>query len=322
MVFSFIKPLFTRKARVNEIIQRLESHKIKYNILEDSIKQYLSNISTAYKNKRRILYVKGKFSFASNQQIKSSLLSLIQRQLNFLGNLESALNQVLTDIIQARPVVGGDKQLNDVKDNASKLLEEIKQYKGQLTNQITTVSSSQILEAGDKSLWDENERITILTKLFEAIHSSEKVLWIELGAMISAKKAFDQYVPAIKSKIDEINNKIRDRVVIEWLTINGEPIPVNKVSEKAFSYIGGGTRAANSWANLYEHWLKDLRKKMEELNSLFYELYWETGPSIQGIRKHYAEELKSLEDKRSRLGNLMDGYEKVMKEIERQSYFR
>ena len=140
MIFSFIKSLFTRKARVNEIIQRLESHRIKYTILKDSISQHLSNISVAYNNKRRILYVKGKFSFASNTQVKSSLLSLIQRQLNILERLESVINEVLADIIQAGATLGRDKRLSGVKDNTLRILEEIRQYKEQLNNQIAAVS--------------------------------------------------------------------------------------------------------------------------------------------------------------------------------------
>ena len=125
MAFSFIKSFFTRKARLNEIIQRLENHRIKFTRLEDSIKQHLSNISAAYKNKKRILYVKGKFSFASDKQAKNSLLSLIQRQLNFLDSLESHLNEVLNDIIKSQPIIGKDKRLKEVKDYAIKLLEEI-----------------------------------------------------------------------------------------------------------------------------------------------------------------------------------------------------
>ena len=118
----------------------MENHRIKYDIYEDRIKQHLSNLSVANNNKRRILNVKGKFSFANNKQVKSSLLSLIQRQLAILGELESLINEVLNEIVQAKATVGGDKRLTGVKDNSIKILEEIRQYEVQLKKQIAAVS--------------------------------------------------------------------------------------------------------------------------------------------------------------------------------------
>ena len=160
-----------------------------------------------------------------------------------------------------------------------------------------------------------------MTELFGAIHSSEKRLWNEVGRMISAKKYFDQHQPGIRKKLEDTNSIIRSETG-KWCTANGEPIPLDKVRERAFSYGGGGARMATSWAEMYEHWLKDLRKKNKELDLLFYELYHEIGYSINYIREYYSEELKSIENENSRLGNLMKGYEAVMQEIQRQSYFR
>lgn len=101
MVFKFIKSLFARraKARVEDILARLEQCRLGGREFKGWVERYLSQISVAYSNKRRVMYIKGKFNYlAANNQVRGVATNLIRTQLEKLEAIKVMLNKSLGEI--------------------------------------------------------------------------------------------------------------------------------------------------------------------------------------------------------------------------------
>lgn len=314
MVFEFIKSIFARKAkrRVEEILNRLERQRQLSVEFKGWVERYLSQISVAYTNKRRVMYIKGRFNYlAANNQVRSVATNLIHTQLGMLNEINRMLSKFLGEIESIYHTLNvSNKVVAKMIEKVMEALGCIEEYKNQLENQLAALADK-ALGKENKRLWDESEKIKKLKGILQILEISGNELEGEARAIRRVKLVFDNNAPLIQQKIDQITKTLAPHL---YFTNGLIPLRKEEIRGKLNNYFRSEKDPVSKWKREFFQWLENLKKEVKEFDLLFYNIREELrghGIPYSDFEKYYGDEIKPLEDKTNKLRELVRGSEKL-----------
>lgn len=197
---------FKTKGRINKIIGKLKSHRIKESI--NYIYELVYNINQIYLNKRRILkIINSKKAFVSSRKVKPKLLELIKLQLDYLNTLEkkvSSLMETLTELIEGIK----DENLKISLEKINKFLLSILDYKKLIEAQELQLNSLvEVFNLDDYPEFNEKDKLELMKNEHSILKEDFGVFELTIEDVIKFNSIYDEYSKKLNVLVEKIEGR-------------------------------------------------------------------------------------------------------------------